>query len=81
MENKINKVFITKKGTHKSYKVDLQYDNNIPYAVLEWVKTPVGEVPSIRIPLNPLYLEESDAIPDEIDYVYSRPVSWPATSI
>ena len=54
---------------------DLQYDEGIPYVVLEWLMTPEGEVPSLRVPLDPNYLHEYNV--GKADYLYELPVFWP----
>jgi hypothetical protein len=57
------------------YVSDLQYDEGIPYAVLEWLMTPEGEVPSLRVPLDPKYLHKGSF--GKADYIYEFPVVWP----
>ena len=56
MEDKTYKVWHTvgingfNKGHHIS---DLQYDNGIPFIVFEWLDTREGEVPVIRVEIDP----------------------------
>ena len=59
-------------GHHNS---DLQYDEGIPYVVFEWLMTHEGEVPSVRVPLDPKYLHEGNF--GKADYLYELPVVWP----
>jgi hypothetical protein len=79
-DDKIHKVIhpLEKNGKHILCKTDLQFDEGVPYVVLEWLNTPEGEVPSIRVPLDPQYLHKIN--PDQTggaDFTYERPVSWP----
>ena len=77
MEDKIYKVWHTlEKGgkTIGHHITDLQFDGGIPYAVLEWLNTHEGEVPSVRVPLDPKYLHQSKS--EGYDYVYEFPVVW-----
>ena len=55
MEDKIYKVWlkIEVNGKNMGHQViDLQFDQGIPYAVLEWHKTHEGEAPFARVRLH-----------------------------
>ncbi len=78
MEDKIYKVWHTleKNGENIGHHItDLQFDGGVPYAVFEWLNTYEGEVPSIRVPLDPKWLQTCSA--KGYDYVYGRPIVWP----
>ncbi|MFA5554174.1 MAG: hypothetical protein WCZ89_03435 [Phycisphaerae bacterium] len=59
-------------------KIDLQFDNGIPYAVLEWLDTPEGAVPVTRVELDPKYLKT--CIGESYQYLYQIPINWPTKS-
>ncbi len=79
MTEKIYKVFHTlgKNGKYAVYTSDLQYDEGIPYAVLEWLNTHEGEIPSVRVPLDPKYLHKLKSKVGKADYCYEMPLDWP----
>ena len=67
---------LEKEGKNLGHHIsDLQYDEGIPYAVFEWLMTHEGEVPSVRVPLDPKYLHEDNF--GKADYLYELPVVWP----
>jgi hypothetical protein len=77
MPDKIYKVFhsLEKDGKVTINISDLQYDEGIPYVVLEWLNTYEGEIPSIRVPLDPKYLHVSKS--RKYNYSYGYTVVWP----
>ena len=54
---------------------DVSVEDDIIYAVFEWMETHDGDVPTIRLPLDPQWL---DAFQDEkADFLYQFPVVLP----
>ena len=78
MEEQVYKVWHTLIWQERNYGhfiTDLQYDNGIPYAVFEWLNTYEGEVPSVRIELNPIFLHKSKG--GGATHLYEMPLVWP----
>ena len=53
---------------------DLRIEDDIIYAVFEWMGTHDGEVPSVRVSLDPSYL---DPLGGKADFLYQWPVVLP----
>lgn len=54
---------------------DLQYDEGQFWLVLEWQETHDGEIPSVRLPLNPELLMPPSS--PALLWVYQTPVEYP----
>ena len=82
MEKQKYKVFhsLTINGKfYPKFITDLQYDDGVPYAVFEWLDTPEGEIPSIRIELDPKYLHKANFGASHT-HLYERPLLWPKST-
>ena len=79
MEDKIYKVWlkIEVNGKNMGHQIiDLQFDQGIPYAVLEWHMTHEGEVPFARVQLRQEHLFKLPQESGKVEYLYGIPHVW-----
>jgi len=79
-EDKVYKVWIEAEINGKNighHIVDLQFDQGVPYAILEWQKEHEDVVPAARVWLNHKCLLRLPPKSGKADYLYEIPVVWP----
>lgn len=68
---------VSQGGKNTMRIVHLIFESGRPVAVLEWSDAPDGLEPLVKIPLDPIFLQNAEVAPGQAMYVYNKPIVLP----